>query len=207
MSLNVQSDLWQLLLAGHYGLGFDLPCWYNQTGQGQEISASFKASRPISGPTHLVNGCSGLSLRRSSGLGVELTTHLHVVSRAETEWRYTAASTCVCFACIGTTLPLPRQYNQVVHSSSKANSRSAGQENSRLVRNRNIHCCVHKKLLLDAVLGQKNPLYLDIPCWSKIHCIFRSPYVPARGLFFVIYLMTLSVSWAVFCRWQDNGER
>jgi len=27
------------------------------------------------------------------------------------------------------------------------------------------------------------------------------------GYFFVIYLMTLSVSRTVFCRWQDNGER
>ena len=91
-----------------------------------------------------------------------------------------------------------------MHSSWKANSRLAGLENSRLVRNRKVHCFVHKKLLLDAVLGQKNPLYLDIPCWSKIHCIFRSPY---RGLFFVIYLMTLSVSRILFCRWQHNDER
>jgi len=76
--------------------------------QGQEISAFFKASRPISGPTHLINGCSGLSPRRSSGLGVELITHFHVVSRVETGWRCTAASTCVCIACTGTALPLQR---------------------------------------------------------------------------------------------------
>jgi len=94
-----------------------------------------------------------------------------------------------------------------VRSSWKVYSRLAGEENSRLVRNRKVHCCVHKELLLDAVLGQKNPLFLDVPCWSKIHCIFRSPYRPARWLFFVIYLMTLSVSRTVFSRWQDNGER
>jgi hypothetical protein len=72
-----------------------------------------------------------------------------------------------------------------------------------------VPCCVHKKVLLDAVLGQKNPIYSK----STYPVVLRSVLSSDRrtGLVcqvvIVIYLLTLSVSRTWNCRWQDSGER